>query len=216
MRKIVAFEQVSLDGFFVDVKGGMSWAHKHDAEWNAFTADNAGGNGALLFGRKTYEMMASFWPSPVAMQATPKVAEGMNNLSKFVFSRTLQAASWKNTTLMKGDLVTTVREMKKEEGADLVILGSGSIVSQLAEARLIDEFQIVVNPLINWIWAGFGILALGTGIALLPESSFAFAMSKVPGGAAGSTIEQSANTSGPVSCPIEETAWIGVRNQRRF
>ena len=69
MRKIVAFEQVSLDGFFVDAKGDMSWAHKQDAEWNAFTAGNASGNGALLFGRKTYDMMASFWPSPMAMQA---------------------------------------------------------------------------------------------------------------------------------------------------
>jgi len=148
MRKIVAFEQVSLDGFFVDAKGDMSWAHKQDAEWNAFTAGNAGGNGALLFGRKTYEMMASFWPSASAMQIAPKVAEGMNNLSKFVFSRTLESVSWKNTTLLKGDLVTSVAEMKQESGPDMVILGSGSIVSQLSAKGLIDEFQIIVNPLI--------------------------------------------------------------------
>lgn len=148
MRKIVAFEQVSLDGFFVDAKGDMSWAHKQDAEWNAFTASNASGNGALLFGRKTYDMMASFWPSPMAMQVAPTVAEGMNNLAKFVFSRTLQSASWKNTTLVKGDLVASVREMKSAAGPDLVILGSGSIVSQLSAAGLIDEFQIIVNPLI--------------------------------------------------------------------
>ena len=147
MRKIMAFEQVSLDGFFVDVKGDMSWAHKQDAEWNEFTAGNASGDGALLFGRKTYEMMASFWPSPMAMQAAPKVAEGMNNLPKVVFSRTLQSASWKNTTLMKDDLVTSVRKLKGESGPDMVILGSGTIVAQLAEALLIDEFQIIVNPL---------------------------------------------------------------------
>lgn len=148
MRKIVAFEQVSLDGFFVDATGDMSWAHKQDAEWNAFTAGNAGGNGSLLFGRKTYEMMASFWPSPMAMQVAPKVAEGMNNLSKVVFSRTLQTASWKNTRLVKGDLLTSVREMKHEAGPDMVILGSGSIVSQLSAQGLIDEFQIIVNPLV--------------------------------------------------------------------
>ena len=148
MRKIMAFEQVSLDGFFVDAKGDMNWAHKQDAEWNEFTAGNAGGDGALLFGRKTYEMMASFWPSPMAMQSAPKVAEGMNNLPKIVFSRTLETASWKNTTLMKGDLVTSVRKLKKKAGPDLVILGSGAIVAQLAPAGLIDEFQIIVNPLV--------------------------------------------------------------------
>lgn len=148
MRKIVAFEQVSLDGFFVDAKGDMSWAHKQDAEWNAFTAGNASGNGALLFGRKTYDMMASFWPSPMAMQTMPEVAEGMNRLAKFVASRTIESASWRNTTVIKGDLVTSIREMKKSDGPDLVILGSGSIVSQLTGAGLIDEFQIIVNPLI--------------------------------------------------------------------
>ena len=148
MRKIVAFEQVSLDGFFVDAKGDMSWAHKQDAEWNAFTAGNAGGNGALLFGRKTYDMMASFWPSPMAMQTMPQVAEGMNRLAKFVASRTLESASWRNTTVIKGDLVTSIGELKKSDGPDLVILGSGSIVSQLSAAGLIDEFQIIVNPLV--------------------------------------------------------------------
>lgn len=148
MRKIVAFEQVSLDGFFVDARSDMSWAHKQDAEWNAFTAGNASGDGALLFGRKTYEMMASFWPTPAGQKAAPKVAEGMNNLRKVVFSRTLESASWKNTTLVKGDLAASVRVMKKEAGPDLVILGSGSIVAQLAQAGLIDEFQIIVNPLV--------------------------------------------------------------------
>jgi dihydrofolate reductase len=72
----------------------------------------------------------------------------MNNLAKFVFSRTLQSVSWKNTTLVKGELVASVREMKSAAGPDLVILGSGSIVSQLSAAFLIDEFQIIVNPLI--------------------------------------------------------------------
>jgi dihydrofolate reductase len=93
-------------------------------------------------------MMASFWPSPMAMQAMPEVAEGMNRLAKFVASRTLESASWRNTTVIQGDLVTSVREMKKSDGPDLVILGSGSIVSQLSGAGLIDEFQIIVNPLV--------------------------------------------------------------------
>ena len=148
MRKVIAFEQVSLDGFFVDGKGDMSWAHKQDPEWNAFAGSNASGDGALLFGRVTYEMMASFWPTPQAMESMPAVAEGMNRMPKFVFSRTLKKASWKNTTLVKGDVAAQVRKLKSESGPGMAILGSGSIVSQLAQARLIDEFQIVVIPIV--------------------------------------------------------------------
>jgi dihydrofolate reductase len=148
MRRLIAFEAVSLDGFFTDAKGDMSWAHKQDPEWNAFAASNASGDGALLFGRVTYEMMASFWPTPAAMETMPAVAEGMNNMPKVVFSRTLEKASWKNTKLVKGDIVAEVRKMKKESGPGMAILGSGTIVSQLAQAGLIDEFQIVVNPIV--------------------------------------------------------------------
>jgi dihydrofolate reductase len=148
MRKVIAFEAVSLDGYFTDANGDMSWAHKQDAEWNTFIGDNASGGGALLFGRVTYELMANFWPTPAAMERAPVVAEGMNNMPKVVFSRTLEQASWKNTTLVKGDLAAAVRKMKHKPGPDMAILGSGSIVSQLAQAGLIDEFQIVVNPIV--------------------------------------------------------------------
>jgi dihydrofolate reductase len=148
MRRLTAFEQVSLDGFFVDAKGDMSWAHKQDPEWNEFAAGNAKGGGTLLFGRVTYEMMASFWPTEAARQRMPEVAEGMNTLPKVVFSRTLREAPWKNTRLVKGDMVAEVRKMKSEPGPGMVILGSGSIVSQLMEAALIDELQIVVNPIV--------------------------------------------------------------------
>ena len=148
MRRLTAFEQVSLDGFFVDAKGDMSWAHKQDPEWNEFAAGNAKGGGTLLFGRVTYEMMASFWPTEAARQRMPEVAEGMNTLPKVVFSRTLSETPWKNTRLVKGDMVAEVRKMKSEPGPGMVILGSGSIVSQLTEAALIDELQIVVNPIV--------------------------------------------------------------------
>lgn len=148
MRKLSVFNQVSLDGFFSDPDGDMSWAHKNDPEWNAFVADNASRGGMLLFGRKTYEMMASFWPTKMALQSMPIVAERMNNLPKVVFSRTLDSASWKNTKLVKTDLLAVVRAMKAEPGPNMAIMGSGSIVSQLAVAGLIDELQIVVNPIV--------------------------------------------------------------------
>jgi dihydrofolate reductase len=148
MRRLVAFENVSLDGYFVDANGDMSWAHKQDAEWAEFAGSNARGDGTLLFGRVTYEMMAGFWPTPAAMQQMPEVAKGMNRMSKVVFSRKLHEVSWQNTRLLKEDPAAEVRRMKNEPGSALVILGSGSIVSQLAQAGLIDELQIAVNPIV--------------------------------------------------------------------
>jgi dihydrofolate reductase len=126
----------------------MSWAHKHDPEWNAFASGNAGGDGALLFGRVTYQMMAGFWPTPQAAQMLPDVAAGMNRMPKFVATRTLDRAEWQNTTLLRGDLAGEIQALKASPGPDLVILGSGSLVSQLTEAGLIDEFQLVVTPVV--------------------------------------------------------------------
>ena len=148
MRKLVVFNHVTLDGYFVDMNGDMSWAHKNDAEWKTFAEGNAKGDGPLLFGRITYELMASYWPTPLASKNDPVLAERMNNLPKVVFSRTLDKASWNNTKLVKGDMVAEIRKMKKEPGEGMAILGSGSIVSQLAQEGLIDQYQIVVNPIV--------------------------------------------------------------------
>ena len=150
MRKLSVFNSVTLDGYFAGANGGMSWAHNssEDAEFDAFVADNAKGGGVLLFGRITYELMASYWPTPDALKSYPVVAERMNSLPKVVFSRTLAKAPWNNTKLVKGDLAAEVREMKKAPGEDMVILGSGSIVSQLTQMGLIDEYQVVVTPVV--------------------------------------------------------------------
>jgi dihydrofolate reductase len=148
MRKLIVFNMVSVDGFFVDSEGDMRWAHKNDAEWNAFTSGNASGSGVLVFGRITYELMASYWPTPMALQSSPVVAKGMNEMPKIVFSRTLDKASWSNTKLIKGDLAAEVRKLKQESGPDMVILGSGSIVSQLTQDNLIDEYQLALSPIV--------------------------------------------------------------------
>jgi dihydrofolate reductase len=148
MRKLAVFNNVTLDGYFADARSDMRWAHNDDAEWTAFAAENVGGGGVLLFGRITYDLMASYWPTPAALKNAPAVAAGMNGMQKVVFSRTLDKASWQNTTLVKDDIVTAVRRMKHEPGEGMVILGSGSIVSQLTQARLIDEYQIVVHPVV--------------------------------------------------------------------
>lgn len=148
MRPLIAFLTTSLDGFFADAGGDMSWAHKSDPEWLEFVSSNASGGGTLLFGRVTYEMMIRYWPTPMAKQQNPVVAEGMNSAPKIVFSQTLKEVTWQNTKLIKSDLAGEVHKMKQQEGTGMCILGSGTIVTQLAEARLIDELQIVVSPIL--------------------------------------------------------------------
>ena len=150
MRKLSVFDQVSLDGYFADANGEMSFARKgdRDPEWDAFVSGNASGGGTLLFGRVTYQMMAGFWSTPFAAETMPVVAERMNALSKVVFSRTLREAAWNNTKLVNGDLAGEVRRLKHEAGGDLTILGSGSIVARLTQDGLIDEYTIVVVPIV--------------------------------------------------------------------
>ena len=150
MAKLTVFNHVSLDGYFTDANGEMAFARRapnDDAEWDAFVAGNASGGGALVFGRVTYEMMASFWPTAMASQSMPVVAERMNALPKIVFSRTMREAAWRNTRLVKGDPVAEIAKLKRGSGPDMAILGSGTIVSQLAQAGLVDELTIVVNPI---------------------------------------------------------------------
>lgn len=147
MGRLVVFNSTSVDGYFTDEKNDIRWAKQDDdAEFHAYVEENATGGGVLLFGRITYEMMASYWPTPAAAKADPVVAKQMNALNKIVFSRTLQKASWSNTKLIKDGMAAAVRDMKKGP-EDMAILGSGSIVAQLTSEGLIDEYQLVVNPI---------------------------------------------------------------------
>ena len=150
MAKLVVFNQVSLDGYFTGERGDLSWAHtrKKDPEWAAFLAENAASGGTLLFGRVTYEMMVSYWPTPEAAKNDPVMAERMNSLPKVVFSRSLKKVDWNNTRLVTGDLADEIRTLKLNPDADLVILGSGTIVAQLAQQGLVDEYQLVVIPVV--------------------------------------------------------------------
>jgi dihydrofolate reductase len=134
--------------YFSDASGDMSWAHARDEEWQRFTRENAGGEAELVFGRKTYQMMASFWPTSQAKQMLPEVAASMNRMRKYVCSRSLQSLDWENSSLVKGDLASEVRKLKGSPGPGLLIMGSGEIVSQLTAAGLIDEYQVVTVPLV--------------------------------------------------------------------
>ena len=148
MRNLIVFNHVSIDGYFTGENGDFSWAHtgSDDPEYQAFVAGNASGEGQLLFGRVTYDLMAGYWPTPLADQHNPVVAKAMNNMQKVVFSRTMEKPLWNNTKLIRTDIVSEIRKMKNESGPGMVLMGSGTIISQLVQEQVIDEYQILVNP----------------------------------------------------------------------
>lgn len=147
MRKLSVFESISVDGYFTDTQGDMSWAHagREDAEFGAWVGQNASSGGELLFGRKTYQMMEAFWPTPAAAQQMPAVAAGMNAAKKYVVSRTIRP-TWNNTHLIEGDLLAAVLKLKAAAGPDITVLGSGSVAAALGEAGLVDVYQLVIVP----------------------------------------------------------------------
>jgi dihydrofolate reductase len=147
MRKLQAFLHLSADGYFTGLGGDLSWTrHDQDPEYKQWADENTRGDSVLVFGRTTYQMMASFWPSPMALEREPLMAEKMNAATKVVFSRSLNEATWNNTMLVKGAAADEMRSLKQQPGPDLTILGSGSLIRQLAEAGLIDEFQLLITP----------------------------------------------------------------------
>jgi Dihydrofolate reductase len=150
MRRLIAFEMLTLDGCYAGTDGDLGWAHRRerDAEWDAYVQGNADSDGELVFGRVTYQMMASWWPTPEAAQHEPLLAERMNARPKFVCSRTPHEATWNNTTVLQGDAALSLQELKRRPGADLVILGSGELVASLAPTGLIDEYQLAVIPVV--------------------------------------------------------------------
>src|SRR5687767_7131570 len=138
MRKVNVFNFITLNGYYKGPNDDTSWHEHGKSEESEFAAEGAKSKSTLLFGRKTYEMMAGFWPTPAGRQLAPEVAKGMNESEKIVFSRTLRKADWKNTTVVKENMIEAVRNLKDSSGSDMVILGSGSIVTQLADVGLID------------------------------------------------------------------------------
>jgi dihydrofolate reductase len=146
LRKLTAYNFLTLNGFFKGPNEDISW-HRHGQEEAQFSEEALSQNdNILLFGRKTYEMMASFWPTPEAKELFPKVAEGMNRAEKIVFSTSPFAPQWENTQAISGDIVEKIREMKESPGKDMTTLGSGSIISLFADHGLIDEYQFMIDP----------------------------------------------------------------------
>lgn len=142
MSKLRASVMVTLDGYFDGTGEGLeriSW-FRVDQEWLEHSVELLAEAGTLLFGRRTFEGMAAYWPS----QRDP-VARYMNELPKVGFSRTLRATDWHNARY-ESDVVKTVAELKQQPGKDLLVMGSADLLAALTEARLVDEYLVAVNP----------------------------------------------------------------------
>lgn len=147
MRKTILFNLISLDGLFEGENHDLSW-HNVDKAFDELSIEQLESAGALIFGRITYELMAAYWPTAEAKQDDPIVAEWMNKLPKYVFSKTLERADWHNTTLISGDAVEEMKLLQKQPGKDIYIFGSANLAETFFQFGLIDEIRVLVNPLI--------------------------------------------------------------------
>lgn len=147
MRKVMVFMMVTHDGFFSGPNGEIDW-HVVDEEFNDFANEQLASVDTLLFGRVTYQGMASYWPTPIALANDPIIAKKMNTLPKIVFSRTLEQPAWENTRLVKDHLAEEISHLKRQPGKDLIICGSSALSASMLHLGLIDEVRIMVNPVV--------------------------------------------------------------------
>jgi dihydrofolate reductase len=147
MRKIIVSNYVTIDGFFAGPNGELDW-FVWDDEMAKFSTDQLNTMDAILLGRVTYQLFADYWPTPTAYKENPNIAPMMNDLPKIVFSRTLDNAEWTNTRLVKENIAEEISKLKQQPGKNMVIFGSGSIVSAFAQSGLIDDYRIFVNPIV--------------------------------------------------------------------
>jgi dihydrofolate reductase len=160
MGKLVVSEFVSLDGV-MEAPGGENnskhgaWViHRIDPAWLQYKLDEVQSHEALLIGRKTYETFAGAWP-----YRTGEFADKMNRMPKYVVSSTLKNPEWENTTVLQGDVPTAVAKLKKDVRGDLLVAGSHTLVQALRKSGLVDEYRLVVFPIV-----------LGSGMRLFEET----------------------------------------------
>jgi len=153
MRKIIASTRVTLDGFIAGPHGEMDWMEEFlDEALANYESELQKTVDTTLFGRVTYEGFESFWPQVALDPASPKglveYANQLNAMRKIVFSKTLSRVEWNNSTLVKEIVPEEIIKMKQEPGRDMVIYGSASIVQTLTNLGLIDQYQLLVFPVV--------------------------------------------------------------------
>ncbi len=151
MRNIIVFDLVTVDGFFCGPNGEIDWM-KTDDEFQKFSEEQTGTFGAFIFGHTTYDLMHDYWSTPEALKSDPVVTNLMRETWKLVFSKTLipveNRPEWKHVKILRDIGAEEIRGWKKMDGKDIAIFGSGTIIQQMANLGLIDEYRLLVNPLI--------------------------------------------------------------------
>jgi dihydrofolate reductase len=163
MRKIIVSINVTLDGFMAGPRGELDWHFPH---WNEEMANFAYEQlclmDSILLGRVTYQAMASYWPYEANNTACGRQEQDyaymMNHYEKVVFSKTLRTVEWRNSRLVKNNIAKEVASLKEQPGLDMIVYGSGSIVSRLMQLDLVDEYVIWLHPVV-----------LGQGIPLFRD-----------------------------------------------
>ena len=159
MRKVVLFMHVSLDGYVAGTNGELDWI-SYDTELEEKAEEIVRNVGSPMYGRITYQMMESYWPTVLKNPAAASKhdlehAQWVENIPKIVFSKTLRKAKWNNTLLIKENIPEELSKLKQQPGKDLVIFGSPGLSHHLMSLNLIDAYQLTVNPVL-----------LGNGIPL--------------------------------------------------
>ena len=147
----IVFDLVTIDGFLAGPNCEIDW-FKTDDEFYEFVRENSKAYDAIIFGRSTYEMMASYWSTPDADNDDSQLTEVLRNTPKIVISKTLkkvkEGPNWKNITLWHEIRQEDIIKLKEQEGKEIAIFGSGTIVQQLANLDLIDEYRLLVIPVV--------------------------------------------------------------------
>ena len=142
MRKVIVSIFVSLDGSFEGPNKELDW-FVWDDEMENYMGDFLNTIDAILLGRQAYQLLADYWPS-----STENLAPRLNNLPKIVFSKTLEKVEWNNSRLIKENIKEEILKIKQQPGKDLVLFGGADISSAFLQLGLIDEYRIIVNPVV--------------------------------------------------------------------
>lgn len=151
MRKVIVFNLITLDGYFAGEDGNIDWHHV-DAEFNDFAVEQTRTFSTIIFGLTTYKIFEEFWPKavhdPKMSKEDREIAKIIDDAPKIVFSKSLKKVTWKNTTLLHEIDPKEIEKLKSEKGGDIFILGSGTVVKAMTELNLIDEYRLLINPVI--------------------------------------------------------------------
>ena len=160
MRKVIASPFTSLDGMMSGPQGEIEWNVPYfDEEMAAYVHEQFEEMDTLLFGRVTYQWFAQYWPDQ-GVKDSPAEAERMNSIKKIVFSKTLEKAEWNNSRIIKNNITEEISRLKEQQGANLSIDGSPTLIHSFSKLGLIDEYRIRVHPVV-----------LGRGVPLFQDQA---------------------------------------------